>query len=57
LAKTSAETAGFRDFEDAIQYHAALAGGAACLVTRNFRDYPDPIIPVCTAEEFLSQSL
>lgn len=50
-------TAGFRDFEDAIQYYAALAGGAACLVTRNLRDYPDPIIPVCTAEEFLSQSL
>ena len=48
-------TAGFRDFEDAIQYHAALAGGAICLVTRNLRDYPDPSIRICTAEEFLSQ--
>ena len=47
--------AGFRDFEDAIQYHAALAGGATCLVTRNLRDYPDPAIRVCTAEEFLTQ--
>lgn len=47
--------AGFRDFEDAIQYHSALAGGATCLVTRNGRDYPDPEIPVCTAEELLSR--
>jgi len=47
--------AGFRDFEDAIQYHSALAGGATCLVTRNGRDYPDPEISVCTAEELLSR--
>ena len=47
--------AGFRDFEDAIQYHTALAGSATCLVTRNVRDYPDPVIPICTAEELLAQ--
>ena len=47
--------AGFRDFEDAIQYHTALAGAATCLVTRNVRDYPDPVIPICTAEELLAQ--
>jgi len=46
--------AGFRDFEDAIQYHAALAGTAACLITRNGRDYPNPAIPILTAEEFLA---
>lgn len=48
--------AGFRDFEDAIQYHAALAGDVVCLVTRNVRDYLNPVIPVCTAEEFLTRS-
>lgn len=48
-------SSGFRDFEDAIQYHAALAGGASCLVTRNGRDYPAPEIPVCTAEELLAR--
>ena len=47
--------AGFRDFEDAIQYHTALTGAATCLVTRNVRDYPDPVIPICTAEELLAQ--
>ena len=47
--------AGFRDFEDAIQYHTALAGAVTCLVTRNVRDYPDPVIPICTAEELLAQ--
>jgi predicted nucleic acid-binding protein len=48
-------SAGFRDFEDAIQYFSALAGNAACLITRNARDYPEPAIKVCTAEEFLAQ--
>ena len=30
---------GFRDFEDAIQYHCALRGSAKFLVTRNVRDH------------------
>jgi predicted nucleic acid-binding protein len=47
-------SAGFRDFEDAIQYFSALAGHAVCLITRNGRDYPEPAIKVCTAEEFLA---
>jgi predicted nucleic acid-binding protein len=46
---------GFRDFEDAIQYHTALAGKVATLLTRNGRDYPNPSITVCTAEEFLAR--
>ena len=48
-------SAGFRDFEDAIQYHVALAGGVDCLVTRNGRDYPSPSLAVYTAEELLSR--
>lgn len=47
--------AGFRDFEDAIQYHAALGGDVTVLLTRNGRDYPNPAISVCTAEEFLAR--
>lgn len=45
---------GFTDFEDALQYHTALANGISCLVTRNTRDYRKPVITVCTAEEFLA---
>lgn len=47
--------AGFRDFEDAIQYNTAISKGVAYLITRNVRDYPKPSITVCTAEEFLAQ--
>lgn len=46
---------GFRDFEDALQYHAAMAAAIPCLVTRNGRDYPNPAIPILTTEEFLAQ--
>jgi predicted nucleic acid-binding protein len=46
---------GFRDFEDAIQYHSALRGSAKFLITRNVRDFPesDEII-VVTPEEYLA---
>lgn len=47
--------AGFRDFEDAIQYHTALNKGVTHLITRNVRDYPKPSLTICTAEEFLAQ--
>jgi len=47
--------AGFRDFEDAIQYTTALNKGIDYLITRNVRDYPKPSLTVCTAEEFLAQ--
>ncbi|WP_429885996.1 PIN domain-containing protein [Geoalkalibacter halelectricus] len=46
----------FRDFEDALQYHAAIAAALPCLVTRNGRDYPNPSIRILTAEEFLAHS-
>lgn len=47
--------AGFKDFEDAIQYNTALTRGVAYLITRNGTDYPNPSLTVCTAEEFLAQ--
>lgn len=46
--------AGFADFEDAVQYFSAVAGGADCLVTRNPVHYPHPEIPVLTPREFLA---
>lgn len=46
--------AGFKDFEDAIQYFSALRAGADCLVSRNPRHFRDADIPVLTPAEFLT---
>ena len=42
-----------KDFEDAIQYYAALAASADFIVTRNKRDYAHSLISIVTAEEWL----
>ncbi|CAG0996920.1 hypothetical protein ANAEL_02655 [Anaerolineales bacterium] len=44
----------FSDFEDAIQYHAALPRGVHAIITRNIRDYRNAALPVMTAGEFLA---
>lgn len=44
---------GFTDFEDAIQYNAAISAGISTLITRNIKDYKNPIITVCSPEEYL----
>lgn len=44
---------GFHDFEDAVQYYAALHCGAEYIITRNERDYPYSEIPVVSPLEFL----
>ena len=49
LALTSA----FSDFEDAIQYYAALEHAIDCIITRNKRDFKKSEIPVYTPSEFL----
>ena len=41
------------DFEDAVQYHAALTANADFIITRNIKDYKQATIPVLTAEQFL----
>ncbi|MBN1912044.1 MAG: PIN domain-containing protein [Pirellulales bacterium] len=46
--------AGFKDFEDAIQYFTALRADADCLVSRNPKHFRDPDIPVLTPSEFLA---
>ena len=43
----------FTDFEDAIQYFAAVNNGIAIIITRNKADYKKSKIPVVTAEEYL----
>ena len=47
-------TSSFADFEDAIQYFAALDCKADCLVTRNKKDYRQAQIPVFLPDEFLT---
>lgn len=43
----------FSDFEDAMEYHAALAESADCIVTRNKKDFLLASFPILTPHEFL----
>ena len=43
----------FRDYEDAVIYCSTLRVGAACIITRNVRDFRDSQVPVVTPLEFL----
>ncbi|UEG53670.1 PIN domain-containing protein [Mucilaginibacter daejeonensis] len=52
-AVKQALTSEFSDFEDAVQYQAALNAGANYIITRNLKDYKHSAIPVMTAEQFL----
>ena len=45
----------FTDFEDALQYHAALPNGVRVIITRNTRDYRNAALPVMSAGEFVAQ--
>ena len=42
-----------KDFEDSVQYYAALRTGAEYIVSRNVRDYTFDDIPVVTPQDFL----
>jgi len=44
---------GITDFEDAVQYYAALTANVDFIITRNIKDYKQSTIPVLTAEQFL----
>ncbi len=46
-------SSGMVDFEDAIQYYAAMSAGVDFIITRNIKDYKQANIPVLTAEQFL----
>lgn len=43
----------FKDFEDAVQYYAALSCDAKVILTRNQNDFTKAHLPVHSAEEFL----
>lgn len=43
----------FRDFEDAVQYYAAIKNNLETILTRNTKDYKVDDIPVMTPVEFL----
>lgn len=47
-------TSDFKDFEDAIQYYAAIQNNIDTLLTRNLKDYRQARISVMTAEDYLS---
>jgi predicted nucleic acid-binding protein len=50
----SALSSGFKDFEDAIQYYAAMESGKVdVLITRNVKDYKSASIPVMSPDSFL----
>lgn len=43
----------WKDFEDALQYHAAASVGCEAIITRNISDYVETSISVYTPAEFL----
>jgi predicted nucleic acid-binding protein len=45
---------GNNDFEDTVQYFAAISAGADVIITRNKKDYIQSDIPVLTPSEFLN---
>ena len=45
---------GFRDFENALQYHCALQEDCNILITRNGKDFKESQIPVLTPDEYLN---
>lgn len=44
---------GWKDFEDSMQYHSAIASMTECIVTRNKKDFCSSLIPVLSVEELL----
>ena len=43
------------DFEDMLQYQAAIAAGCGYIVTRNEKHFPKETIPVVNSERFLQR--
>ena len=43
-----------KDFEDAVQYCSAMKAKADFILTRNPKDFPFSLLPVCSASEFLN---
>lgn len=45
----------FSDFEDGLQYQAAMEAHCDCIISRNQKDFINAKIPVMTAGEFLNK--
>lgn len=43
-----------KDFEDILQYQAAMSINCDVIITRNFKDFQFSTIPIMTVEEFLT---
>ncbi|HET8838510.1 MAG TPA: PIN domain-containing protein [Flavobacteriaceae bacterium] len=46
----------FRDFEDSLQYFSAVDSNCEIIITRNGKDFKKSLIPVMTAEEYLTST-
>ena len=46
----------FADFEDAIQFYAAIEKNISILLTRNLKDFKKATIPVMTPQQYLKSS-
>lgn len=44
----------FRDFEDAIQYYAAIESDIDIIITRNLKDFKKSELPVMTGSQFIN---
>lgn len=44
----------FKDFEDSLQYYSAIDSNCDIIITRNGKDFKKSLIPVMTADEYLS---
>ncbi|MDE7153864.1 MAG: PIN domain-containing protein [Muribaculaceae bacterium] len=47
----------FTDFEDGLQYQAAMEANCDCIISRNKKDFGNSKIPVLTAAEFMATTL
>lgn len=47
-------TSNFKDFEDSLQYYAAIENGIKTLITRNINDYKSAKINIYTADEYIN---
>jgi len=49
----AAQNKSIDDFEDGLEYHAALHAGCSCIITEDVKDFYFSEIEVLTAEDFL----
>ena len=47
-------TSDFKDFEDGIQYYAAIESSIRLILTRNLKDFKHATVPVMTPEQYLN---